>query len=246
MADKIFDRAFNKVLAGQNREEEKLEARRQPTQQEVEAEEAKALRAEALPMSTQDAIKRMVLADRDKDYFRLLELADPHVDARGKVAWNCTPSDVSKAYRKLSALVHPDKNPHPDARTAFEALNKAHRLLRDPGTLEETLNEQLGAAKLRQEAAEAAATPEERIIMNAAKRKQAQQLQKEEAKSYKTEVLQQTLRLQERAKRKREIVERAKRREVKEESSEEEEELVVKRRIKPTGPATKRKPKLIF
>jgi hypothetical protein len=70
MADKIFDRAFNKVLAGQNREEEKLEARRQPTQQEVEAEEAKALRAEALPMSTQDAIKRMVLADRDKDYFR--------------------------------------------------------------------------------------------------------------------------------------------------------------------------------
>jgi hypothetical protein len=45
---------------------------------------------------------------------------------------------------------------------------------------EETLNEQLGAAKLRQEAAEAAATPEERIIMNAVKRKQAQQLQKEE------------------------------------------------------------------
>ena len=66
---------------------------------------------------------------------RLLELPDPHIDALGRVAWTGTPGDVSKAYRKLSALVHPDKNPHPEARTAFEALNKAHRMLRDPGTL---------------------------------------------------------------------------------------------------------------
>jgi len=44
----------------------------------------------------------------------------------------------------------------------------------------ETLNEQLGAAQKRHEAAEAAATPEERVIMNAAKRKEAQQLQKQE------------------------------------------------------------------
>lgn len=246
MTDKIFDRAFNKALAGQKREEEKAQAQRPPTQQEIEAEEMKAMRAVAMPMSTQDAIKRMMLADQDKDYFRLLELADPHIDALGRVAWACTPADVSKAYRKLSALVHPDKNPHPEARTAFEVLNKAHRILRDPGTLAETLNEQLGAAQKRQEAAEAAATAEERIMMNAAKRKQAQQLQKQEAEAYKNEVLQQTQRLQERAKRKREIEERAKRREV--EESSEEEELEVRRRSKPTGPAAKRKgkPKLIF
>ena len=31
--------------------------------------------------------------------------------------------------------VHPDKNPSEEARQAFEALNKAHRLLRDPGQL---------------------------------------------------------------------------------------------------------------
>ena len=32
-------------------------------------------------------------------------------------------------------LVHPDKNPGDDAREAFEALNEAHRQLRDRGGL---------------------------------------------------------------------------------------------------------------
>ena len=76
MADKIFDRAFNKALEVQKREEEKVQAWRPPTQQEIEAAEQKALREEAMPMSTQDAIKRMMLADKDKDYFRqTLQLA---------------------------------------------------------------------------------------------------------------------------------------------------------------------------
>ena len=70
MADKVFDRAFNKALEVQKREEEKAQARRPPTQQEIEAAEQKALREEAMPMSTRDAIKRMMLADKDKDYFR--------------------------------------------------------------------------------------------------------------------------------------------------------------------------------
>ena len=67
--------------------------------------------------------------------YRLLELPHPTVDALGRPAWPCSSSDVSKAYRKLSALVHPDKNLSPDARQAFEALNQAHRQLRDPGKL---------------------------------------------------------------------------------------------------------------
>lgn len=37
--------------------------------------------------------------------------------------------------RRLSVLVHPDKNPGDDAREAFEALNEAHRVLRDRGGL---------------------------------------------------------------------------------------------------------------
>lgn len=66
---------------------------------------------------------------------RLLELPPPEVDALGRPAWACTSSDISRAYRRLSALVHPDKNPNTDARAAFEALNRAHRLLKDPAKL---------------------------------------------------------------------------------------------------------------
>lgn len=37
--------------------------------------------------------------------------------------------------RQLSILVHPDKNPGEDARQAFEALNEAHRALKDASKL---------------------------------------------------------------------------------------------------------------
>lgn len=46
--------------------------------------------------------------------------------------WEVTDSEISKAYRRLSVLVHPDKNPGPEARQAFEYLNQAYRELRDP------------------------------------------------------------------------------------------------------------------
>lgn len=66
---------------------------------------------------------------------RLLELPPPEVDALGRPTWPITPAQVSKAYRRLSILVHPDKNPSEAARTAFEALNEAHRALKDPSRL---------------------------------------------------------------------------------------------------------------
>ena len=70
MAENAFDRAFNKVLLHQNRSEEKARSGLPQSQAEREAEEAEALRSEAAPMSIDDAIKRMLLADKDKDYFR--------------------------------------------------------------------------------------------------------------------------------------------------------------------------------
>lgn len=66
---------------------------------------------------------------------RLLELPPPELDALGRAAWDHGPATVSKAYRRLSVLVHPDKNPGDEARRAFEALNEAHRMLKDPSQL---------------------------------------------------------------------------------------------------------------
>lgn len=66
---------------------------------------------------------------------RLLQLPHPTADALGRPVWACTNSDISKAYRKISVLVHPDKNPGEDARQAFEVLNQAHRILKDPDKL---------------------------------------------------------------------------------------------------------------
>lgn len=37
-------------------------------------------------------------------------------------------------FPKRLSFVAQDKNPGPDARAAFEALNKAHRELKDPGS----------------------------------------------------------------------------------------------------------------
>ena len=70
MADKIFDRAFNRVLFDQKRAGERVEAERPLTKAELDARENEALRSEAVPMTTNDAIKRMLLASKDKDYFR--------------------------------------------------------------------------------------------------------------------------------------------------------------------------------
>lgn len=64
-----------------------------------------------------------------------MELPQPEADALGRPVLRVTQADISKAYRRISVLVHPDKNPGEDARKAFEALNAAHRKLKDPGQL---------------------------------------------------------------------------------------------------------------
>ena len=66
---------------------------------------------------------------------RLMELPQPEADELGRPILNITSADISRAYRRISVLVDPDKNPGEDARKAFEALNEAHRKLKDPGQL---------------------------------------------------------------------------------------------------------------
>jgi len=50
--------------------------------------------------------------------------------------WACPEalhSELSRAYRRASLSVHPDKNPSPDARRAFDALSEAQKTLQDAG-----------------------------------------------------------------------------------------------------------------
>ncbi|KAK9917709.1 hypothetical protein WJX75_007409 [Coccomyxa subellipsoidea] len=157
------------------------------------------------PMQASDAIQRILAAKKEKDWFRLLELEPPEIDALGRTVWGVPSADVSKAYRRLSVLVHPDKNPGADARAAFECLNEAHRLLRNRGQLEEVLKEHADTARRRKEAAEAAATPEERVILYAAKKDAAKELQKQEGESFQAEIVRQMREKQMAAKRKREM-----------------------------------------
>ena len=44
---------------------------------------------------------------------------------------DATDTDIKKQYRALSMLVHPDKNPHPEAAAAFNVLDSAYKQLQD-------------------------------------------------------------------------------------------------------------------
>lgn len=70
MADKMFDRAFSKALSRQKRAFEKSDEERPLTEEQKQTIENERLRKESQPMTVEDAIKRMLLADIDKDYFR--------------------------------------------------------------------------------------------------------------------------------------------------------------------------------
>lgn len=198
MTNRTIDRAFNKVFGTAA-----TEAPCQPKEKVVSEEEQ--LRKTAAPLTTKDACKRMLLAWKDKDYFRLLQLPYPTVDALYRPVWDVTPGEVSKAYRKLSVLVHPDKNPGEDARQAFEALNEAHRMLKDPSKREEALKEGLVRAKREREMQEARATVEERVQLNAQKKQEIKKLRKEEGQSFHDTIAQQARRRVEEARRKKEM-----------------------------------------
>lgn len=67
--------------------------------------------------------------------YRLLQLPGPRLNELGKAEWPVTSTELSKAFRKLSILVHPDKNPTEEARQAFEQLKQAYNELKDEDKL---------------------------------------------------------------------------------------------------------------
>lgn len=181
MAGRAFDRLFNEAQAKERTVEEAYLASLPKVRTEADDEED--LRRAAAPMTAADAIARTLLAWKDKDYFRLLRLDRPEADALGRPVWGGTDADVSRAYRRLSILVHPDKfvgdvAKQAEARTAFEALNEAHRMLRNKSLMEQILAKEAEPARERRRKREAEATLEERVIMNS---------QHKEAKSALTE-----------------------------------------------------------
>lgn len=135
----------------------------------------------------------------------MLDLPYPDVDALGRPVWNVSPRDISRAYRKLSILVHPDKHPGEDARRAFEALSRAQRRLKDPGELEQILRDGLEAAVERRQKADAAGSLEDRMKRMAEKKKEEQQLRKEESKSLHAEILQQMKDRQAKARKRQQV-----------------------------------------
>ena len=134
-----------------------------------------------------------------------LDLPYPDVDALGRPVWNVSPGDISRAYRKLSILVHPDKHPGEDARRAFEALSQAQRRLKDPGELEQILRDGLEAAVERRQKADAAGSLEDRMKRMAEKKREEKQLRKEESKNLHDEILQQMKDRQAKARKRQQV-----------------------------------------
>mmetsp|Transcript_17372 Transcript_17372/g.29762 ORF Transcript_17372/g.29762 Transcript_17372/m.29762 type:complete len:249 (-) Transcript_17372:215-961(-) len=190
----LLERAFNKMhgFVGNVQSEQPLQ--QQPEQQQQP-------HAAVDPATV--AIKRMLDCWKVKDYFKLMGLPDPVADELGRPQWACTAGDVSRAYRKLSVLVHPDKIPGEEAREAFEALNEAHRILKDPGRLEEVLRDAgVRARKQREQEESRVVGSEQRAALVAAKNASAKRLRKEEGASFDQTIRAQLLRRQEEAKRK--------------------------------------------
>ncbi|KAK3243125.1 hypothetical protein CYMTET_47205 [Cymbomonas tetramitiformis] len=110
--DRVMDRAFSRA------------------QSKVLTEERAQAPKEVVP--EKDQIQKILEDYHRRDYIRCLGLKRPHYNALDQAVWVVSNSDVSKAFRNLSLGLHPDKNPDPRAREAFDALNDAVRKLKDP------------------------------------------------------------------------------------------------------------------
>jgi curved DNA-binding protein CbpA len=55
------------------------------------------------------------------DYYALL-----------RIPRTAAPAEIKQAYRRMAVLLHPDKNPHPEATDGFRAVTEAWEVLGDP------------------------------------------------------------------------------------------------------------------
>mmetsp|Transcript_2186 Transcript_2186/g.5458 ORF Transcript_2186/g.5458 Transcript_2186/m.5458 type:complete len:253 (-) Transcript_2186:1140-1898(-) len=207
---------------------------------------------DAAPICVEDAIPRILTYAKQRDYFRCLELPQPSCDEINRPVWSCTSSDISRGYRSISKFVHPDKNPHPMAREAFEALNLAVRCLRDPNQLETLMKEAAERAREERDRRAGGGDVHTRITERMNFKQRERELQREESTGFDAKIKAQMRERQDRFKRKKAMASSSRYRRAEEEAEEaaagtdeEEAEAEADRRRRAAAKA-KRKPKMIF
>eukprot|EP00775_Hariotina_reticulata_P002880 gene2880-3171_t len=189
--DRIFDRAFNRAH-GVVAASVGMEQRDKPEQQQQQHSKL----SEATAMTAEDAIEKIASAFKEGDFFRLLQLPGPQLNELGKATWSVSSSELSKAYRKLTILVHPDKNAGSAAPEAFERLKQAYNELKDPDRLAARLRTAEPGLLKAAERAAAAASMTERIEMNAAAEQRKAKIRQKEAQKFQEEIQEQMRRRQ--------------------------------------------------
>mmetsp|Transcript_28942 Transcript_28942/g.81508 ORF Transcript_28942/g.81508 Transcript_28942/m.81508 type:complete len:268 (+) Transcript_28942:236-1039(+) len=157
------------------------------------------------PISADDAIPRILLYHKQRDYFRCLQLPQPTCDEINRPVWSCASSDISRSYRNISKFVHPDKNPHPQAREAFEALNQVVKALRDPSELEVLMKHAAEVAREKRDRQAGGGSVQDRILHRAGHREREKALKKEQQNDFDSQIRAQMLERQERFKRKKQL-----------------------------------------
>ena len=66
-----------------------------------------------------------------------------------RVSRAASEAEIKQAFRRMAILLHPDKNPHPDAPEAFQEINEAYEVLGDP--IKRTLYDQMLLNEEREE-----------------------------------------------------------------------------------------------
>eukprot|EP00882_Tetradesmus_deserticola_P016333 GHRQ01017437.1.p1 GENE.GHRQ01017437.1~~GHRQ01017437.1.p1 ORF type:complete len:327 (+),score=58.39 GHRQ01017437.1:204-1184(+) len=180
--DRVLDRAFNRAHGTVHNVVSSAQARSDSKQQQKSREDQ--LRSLTTPMTADDVVERIDTAFKDGDYYRLLQLPGPQLNSLSKAEWSVSSSELSKAYRKLSILVHPDKAPGEKARQAFEQLKQAYNELRDPERLAARLRDAEPALHKAAERAAAAASMPQRVEMNAVAEERKAKLRQQEVRAW--------------------------------------------------------------
>jgi DnaJ family protein C protein 8 len=93
------------------------------------------LRLESNQFNQEQEVERILKFKDGKDPLLILDMP-----LECYISLQVSDSMVKKVFRKKSLLCHPDKNTHPDARIAFEELQKAQAQLQDPTKRKVVLN----------------------------------------------------------------------------------------------------------